>query len=205
MHSRYRLTLALMFAMVASLAAAQSSDPPRELLNSERIEARFGSYGIEVLASDARLRVSNLFSREAAGPVTRTFAIVLYPERIAPALAREHAAILDGGSIGATFAAAGWHVLKSHRYFGEVASAARVERLMKLDAGARLAVHIYQLAVERDGTRYDYAAIAEIHHPAYLSLAELEAIYAPGWAAAEPTDPTVLRLLDEIPRQLDGP
>ena len=38
--------------------------PARELLNSERIAAAFGSYGVEVLEQDDTVRVSNLYSGE---------------------------------------------------------------------------------------------------------------------------------------------
>ena len=44
-------------AAVLSACATESV-----ILNSERIEQHFGSYGIEVLASEAGLRRSNLFS-----------------------------------------------------------------------------------------------------------------------------------------------
>ncbi len=65
-----------------------------ELLNSQRIERTFGSYGIEVLESDTRIRVSNLFSTEggtASAARSRWSAI---RDSIAPACAAEHAAIV---------------------------------------------------------------------------------------------------------------
>src|SRR5690606_34722880 len=55
--------------------------PQRELLNSERIERRFGSYGIDVLQSDGRYRVSNLYSVHDGAKICRTFAVVAYPAR----------------------------------------------------------------------------------------------------------------------------
>src|SRR5262245_42966767 len=47
-------------AVRAQSSAAVPAAP--ELLNSERIEQKFGSYGIAVLRSDERLRVANLYS-----------------------------------------------------------------------------------------------------------------------------------------------
>src|SRR5690606_37906628 len=99
--------------------------------------------------------------------------------------AREHEAILAGGSIGAVFAAAGWRVTKRHLQYGELDSTRRVEALMGGLQPSKLAAHVYVLAVERDGTAYDYAVIAEVHHPAYLTAEDLPAIYGPARAAGE--------------------
>ena len=154
----------------------------RELLNSERIEAQFGSYGIDVLSSDDVLRLSNLYSLEAEGKVTRSFAIVRYPRRVAEAFAGVHQRILGGGSIGASFTQAGWQVIKTHRDFGEFSSTKRLMDMMRIDEQIPLAMHIYILSVEKGAQRYDYARIAEIHHPDYLSLDELKTIYAPDWS-----------------------
>ena len=62
-------------ALVAQLHASAQA-PVRELLNSERIAATFGSYGVEVLEQNGAVRVSNLFSGEGEERVTRTFAVV---------------------------------------------------------------------------------------------------------------------------------
>ena len=48
----------------------------RALLNSERIEQRFGSYGITVLEQSDLTRVSNLYTLEEERETCRTFAIV---------------------------------------------------------------------------------------------------------------------------------
>jgi hypothetical protein len=167
-------------------AAAQSALPtdtaaPRELLNSERIEQRFGSYGLAVLASDAHVRVSNLYSTDArAGTqTTRTFAVVRYPDAIDVALAREHAEILRGGSIGAVLTAGGWRVLKRHLGYDEIDAPARLATLMHVPPQTKLARHAYVLDVEKDGRVLPYAALVEIHHPDYLHAADLRAIYGP--------------------------
>ena len=48
---------------------------------------------------------------------------------------------------------------------------------MHLAAGTRLAAHAYVLDVSKDGRAIEYALLVEIHHPAYLVLADLRAIY----------------------------
>jgi hypothetical protein len=109
------LRLAAIGVVLAGTAAPAFAQAPaaapagtRELLNSERIAARFGSYGIAVIESDGRVRVSNLFSGRDGERTCRTFAVVRYPDRVDPALAAEHDEIVRGGSIGAVFAARGW-------------------------------------------------------------------------------------------------
>ena len=178
----------------AATASAERLD--RELLNSERIEQQFGSYGIEVLHSDEAIRASNLYSGDGRDPTTRTFAVVLYPADVEKPFAREHAEILDGGSIGSVFVRNGWSVAKAHRYFGEVEASGRVAGLMRASAGRPLAVHVYVLSISKDDVLFDYATIAEIHHPDYLRLDDLRRIYgAPEFTAAD-ADPLVRRILD---------
>lgn len=152
---------------------------PRELLNSERIERRFGSYGIEVLEGDGAIRVSNLYSIEQGRRVGRTFAVVFYPESVNPALEDEHAEIQAGGSIGAVFAAGGWTVTKVHRYFGQIESSAKVAELMGRRPGEPLALHVYVFKVSLGAESFDYATIAEAHHPEYLTVDDLPRIYGP--------------------------
>lgn len=182
--------LALSLAVRAQAPASAGVD--RELLNSERIEQAFGSYGIEVLSSTPELRVSNLYSTQGGRRVCRTFAVVVYPHGVDEGLLAEHAAILDGGSIGATFAASGWRVRKDHRYFGEIASTPKLESLMGGIEPTRLAVHVYGLSVAKDDADTEYASIVEVHHPDYLGLAELRAIYGDD---PPPVDDAVARLL----------
>lgn len=165
------------FALV--WAAAAAGQPARELLNSERIEVAFGSYGVEVLEQDGSVRVSSLYSRTGAGRTCRTFAIVRYAPNMDPAVRDEHAAVVAGGSLGAVFAAAGWDVRKTHLRYGERPASARLAKLMQIDAGTALAEHVYVLDVEKDGRTVEYAALVEIHHPEYLTLAQLAAIYGP--------------------------
>jgi hypothetical protein len=172
---RLRAGLALIGMLVALSAAAQPSS--RELLNSERIQQTFGSYGVEVLTSGARTRITNLYSADAGTKTCRTFAVVRFPAVIDAAVATEHATIMNGGSIGAVFAANGWRVLKTHLAFRELEATPRLASLMHVVVGTRLAEHAYVLDVTRDGKTVEYAALVEIHHPEYLRRADLERIY----------------------------
>ncbi len=152
----------------------------RPLLNSERIQLKFGSYGIDVLESGSEIRVSNLYSLDDDQKITRTFAVVQYPATVDPRFAQEHQVILNGGSIGAVFKRNGWSVIKRHLYFGEVEEStdyAGIYRLMGNIDPIELAVHVYELAVRKNDTQLSYARIAEVHHPAYLAFDELRRIY----------------------------
>jgi Putative metallopeptidase len=169
--------------------------PARETLNSERIEQAFGSYGVEVLAAEPTVRVSNLYSGSGAERVCRTFAVVRFPSVVDPRLAGAHARILGGESIGAAFVADGWTVRKTHRYFGELPATARVAKLMGgIAPGTPLAVDIYVLDVSRGEDSIEYASIAELHHPDYLALRDLRALYGAPLASTAPGK----RLVDEM-------
>jgi hypothetical protein len=181
---RSRWLTHLFIAVIAT--AAQAQPPARELLNSERIAAKFGSYGIEVLEQSSDLRVSNLYSGDSGAKTCRTFAIVRYPPRIDAALRAEHAAILAGGSIGAVFAAQGWQVRKTHLRYGERDASPTLATLMGVTVGTPLAEHVYVLDVARDGRVIEYAALVEIHHPAYLRVADLAGVYGPADASRRP-------------------
>ncbi len=164
-------------AIALAWAAAAPGQPTGEPLNSERIEAVFGNYGIEVLEEGDGVRVSNLYSTAGGERTCRTFAVVRYSAAMDEAVRAEHAAILAGGSIGAVFAAAGWNVRKTHLRYGERAASSRLAALMKIASGTPLAEHVYALDVEKDGRVVEYAALVEIHHPDYLTVAELATIY----------------------------
>jgi hypothetical protein len=194
------LVCALGLAVSFGVGAQPPTSSERELLNSERIEQLFGSYGIEVLSSTPTLRVSKLYSTQGEQQICRTFAVVAYPSAIDGAIAAEHSVILDGGSIGATFAAAGWRVSKVHRYFGDLPSTAKVETLMGGIEPSRLAVHVYALGVSRGGAEIDYASIVEVHHPDYLDLADLVELYGP---VSVPADNSVAALLELTTRQMN--
>lgn len=193
------LGLSVSLAVSFDVTAQWPAFPERELLNSERIEQTFGSYGLEVLTSTPALRVSRLYSAHGEQEICRTFAVVAYPNEIDDAIAAEHAVILDGGSIGATFAESGWQVSKVHRYFGELPGTAKLEAMMGGIEPSQLAVHVYVLGVSRGGIEVDYAQLVEVHHPDYLDLADLIAIYGP---ASMPEGGSVAALLALTQQQM---
>ena len=168
-------------AIAIALAGPAPGQPAgRELLNSERIQANFGTYAIEVLEQDQNVRVSNLYSFPRAGDRTcRTFAVVQYAPSMDPAIRAEHAAILAGDSIGAVFAASGWEVRKRHSSYAEIPATAKLAALMRISADTPLAEHVYALDVVKGGRTIEYASVVEIHHPSYLRLADLVKIYGP--------------------------
>lgn len=173
-------------AVLLALIAAWVLPASAQLLNSERIEQTFGSYGITVLYSDAELRISDLYSVHAGQRVTRTLAIVGYPRVVGTAFAAEHETVLAGGSIGTTFRDAGWEVIKTgHSYFG-TALPAKVAAAMQVADGTIAAAHAYRLDISRDGRVFEYVVIIEIHHPDYLRHADLPAIYGPEQREALP-------------------
>ena len=151
-----------------------------ELANSDRIRLKFGDYGIEVLESGPRIRVSSLYSVEAGIRTNRTFAVVAYPSMIESAFSNEHHEILSGQSIGIVFRNNGWAISKRHQYFGRIGAHPNQAALNAVFGGigeAHPAIHIYSLFVRKDGEEYPYASIAEVHHPDYLDLEDLAAIY----------------------------
>ena len=163
------------------LAAALSAcvlEP--ELLNSERIEERFGNYGIEVLSQDGKLRRSNLFSTHAGSRICRTYAVVQFMDSPPLEIQASHQAVLAGRSLGSTFRDAGWAIGKDSLFVGGFSLTnpdSEILRLMRLAPGARLAMHAYRLVLERESESVHYATIIEVHHPDYLGLDELRELY----------------------------
>ena len=93
-----------------------------DMLNSEKIREKFGSYNIDVLLSDKRIRVSSLFSVHEGKKITRTFAVVHCPAVVDVRFAKEHQAIVEGQSVGAVFKHNGWQIKKHPVFFGEIAA-----------------------------------------------------------------------------------
>jgi len=151
-----------------------------ELLNSERIERRFDSFGLDLLRGSNGLRRANLYSFNDKRKVCRTYAIVRFDNVSANVIGEEHAQILAGSSIGATFKDNGWTVYKETRYVGELqipANSHEVLDLMDLGERESLAMHVYRLLLNKDEQTVDYATIIELHHPDHLSSAEVTRLY----------------------------
>ena len=170
--------------VLAAALSACAMEP--ELLNSERIEQRFGSYGIEVLSHADGVRRSNLYSIENGVKVCRTYAVVQFMDEATPRVAAAHADVLAGESIGATFKSSGWEISKITLHIGSLPIQDRshpIAKLMRLESetdqgGTDLGVHAYQLVLNKSDQSIEYAMIAEVHHPDYLKVQELRSLYS---------------------------
>ena len=165
-------------AVLAAVLSACATEPV--LLNSERIEHRFGSYGIEVLASEAGLRRSSLYSMDGDIATCRTYAVVRFADQLDDFYREEHAKVLAGNSIGAIFRSHGWNVHKQTIYIGRVSlptRSTRIGQLMHIGGQPELALHVYQLLLARNDQVFEYATIVEAHHPEYLSKNDVLELY----------------------------
>lgn len=165
-------------AVLAAVLGACESEPV--LLNSERIEQRFGSYGIRALASESGLRRSSLHSTHGNRDICRTYALVRFADQLDDRYREEHAKVLAGHSIGAIFRSHGWDLHKQTMHIGGVALPMRptsIGELMQLAMPQSLALHVYQLLLVRNEQVFEYATIAETHHPEYLSENDLAELY----------------------------
>lgn len=166
--------------LVVLAAALSASAMESELLNSERIERQFGSYGIEVVSTRAGIRRSNLFSTVENGRICRTYAVVKFVDAATVDIDEEHAKIQAGGSIGAVFKEHGWEIVKETLFIGEIAiddTNSEITQLMQLQSEQQLAMHIYQLMLRKGDLLVDYATVVESHHPDYLSQDDLIALF----------------------------
>jgi hypothetical protein len=195
----YPFVLILSILLSGTICYAQSNAQARvtpcdsilsaKLLNSERIEKKFGGYGIDVLYNSAQLRVSNLYDGKK---ITRTLAVVDYPETIDSSFAKEHQIIVAGGSIGNVFKSHGWIIEKKNIFLGELAPSAEYKKLYALMGNippSKLSVWIYVFYIRRGEKSFPYATISEVYHPDYLSLANLKCINKDADAYLERTKP----------------
>lgn len=176
-------------AVLAEIQSACEAEPA--LLNSERIEHRFGSYGISVLRSEAGLRRSSVYSMNGQERVCRTYAVVRFAAQPDEGYREEHAKILAGNSIGAIFRSHGWDIHKQTLYIGSLPlpnQHATIARLMQLSDACELALHVYQLLLVRREQVFEYATIIETHHPAYLSEKDLFELYEHDKSTALPPE-----------------
>ncbi len=153
----------------------------RPLLNSERIEICFGSYGVEVLRQDGNLRIASLYSLEGDERITRTLAVSEFASNLPDTLDTAYRAIRAGATMGATLEAAGWQVEKRQRYSGEVARSKASGCLSgppDPQAQQSLAVQVYDLYAVREHEVVRFALLAELHDPRYLTLPDLQHLHA---------------------------
>ena len=161
-------------------AALSASAVESEVLNSERIEARFGSYGIDVISDRGGQRLASLYSGSGESRICRTFASVRRQARNGESIDAEQADIAAGRSIGARFRESGWSVAKRTLHAGAIpvgSLIAEVGRRMRLAGETRVAIHAYQLVLGRERQTIDYATIIEAHHPDYLTVDALPGLY----------------------------
>ena len=166
--------------------------------NSDRIRLKFGSYGIDIVENELRIRVSNLYSTSDGVKTNRTFAVVMYPTVIETAFRIEHQAITEGQSIGIVFREHGWQIDKRHQYIGELDTLSVFSGIHSVfgDIGsARPVIHVYSLIVRKDNQEFHYASIAEVHHPEYLELEELTSIFEVEPDGAEVKNPGTIDFL----------
>lgn len=162
--------------LVVLAAALNACAIETELLNSERIRDRFGSYGIEVISSQPDMRRSSLYSVEGDIRICRTYALVRFSRQSDAIVGAEHEQVLAGHSIGEIFKAGGWEIRKESLYVGEIRLETPqhpVAMLMRLQDAQHVAVHVYRLLLHKKSQTVDYATITELYHPAYLTLSEL--------------------------------
>lgn len=178
---RYRRIYCLhaIFSLLFYLAACASQEI-QPALNSERIRQTFGNYGVTVLFNDECWRVSSLYSTEGNVRTARTYAVVEFADPATSALAAQHALIDSGESIGEVFRDAGWSIEKRHLFIGAIevpAAYTEIAVLMRVALPQNLAIDVYYFTVNKGKRTYNYATITEIHHPDYLSAADLQGIY----------------------------
>lgn len=152
-------------------------------LNSERIEYFFGSYGVEAINACADIfpdsRISNLYSTHDKKKIMRTFAVVDYVKPIPEPLLAVHEKIKSGESIGTALKKAGWEIVKTPIYFGEINLSASAMKWMHELKTTKGAAYVYQLSVyNKEHPNYiSYSTIAEVYSPQYLSVDWMKALY----------------------------
>ena len=127
----------------------------RRLRNSDRIKIKYGSYGIDIIENDGKIRVSNLYSTHNNVKTNRTFAVVAFPDIIEAAFKTEHESVINGQSIGVVFEKNGWEIQKHHLYFGEIKMPPKHyddHSLFSYIGTGQPAIHIYSLVVAKDNS-----------------------------------------------------
>ena len=104
------------------------------LLNSKRIELKFGSYGVQAIPQENnQVRLSNLFSISQGRKYTRTIALTLFTDVLDPSLEISHQEILNGGSIGIVLNKNGFLIKKDIFYIDELNDASLFSKFMDVD------------------------------------------------------------------------
>lgn len=174
------------------------------MLNSERIQYRFGSYGVEPLNACADIfpenRISNLYSLQAQQKVMRTLAIVEFAHPMPAALLSVHQQIQAGASIGSTLQKNGWTINKQPIYFGEIPLSRSIRNSMQDEGHDNAALFMYTLNVKEPSKPQTllYCTITEIYSPQFLTLPWLKAIYPDSFMRFNQPDTSFQVKFDEI-------
>lgn len=194
------------YSLNANQASASSVDlHAHPLGNSERIRLRFGSYGIDVIVNSPAIRVSGLYSTHDHININRTIAVVAFQDIDEQAFRMEHDAITNGQSIGIVFKENGWVIDKRHQFFGTIATPRHYfSESMPAEAFDKVqsAIHVYSLLVKKAGAEFQYASIAEVHHPDFLQLNDLAAIYGSKFESHREKTPQIAEFLDIVGSRL---
>jgi hypothetical protein len=132
-----------------------------------------------------------LYSTHNGEIITRTFAVVHYPEKIDSVFLKEHIKIIEGESLGSVFKLNHWKIEKKSIFFGEILPSNDFEETYKLMgniAPSKLSIHIYTFYIKKNNKEFQYATISEIYHPNYLTLNDLKDIYKDHDKYLEKTD-----------------
>ncbi len=169
----------LCFFLLLIEASIISADEP--ILNSERIEKKFGSYGIDVVKNSNEMRISFLFSYDKQNSnkkLYHTLAIVSYHNK--SDLRHLQTQIDKGASIGSTLKEGGWSVRKEHIQIDQISTSINpiLDKWLDFKKNQKLAIHSYKLIIVKKNLVLDYADIIEIHHPRYIPLTELKLMYS---------------------------
>ena len=121
MNPSHKTSSLYVFLLFILLSCNNITESKNTLLNSERIEQKFGSYGIDIVQSDNQSRVSFLYSLEPNNKNKKnyhTLAIVKFKET--RQVSNIHEKILNGGSIGKSFKKEGWEIDKTNHQMMEL-------------------------------------------------------------------------------------
>ncbi len=177
-----------MWLMIALLCSGCASN----LLNSERIEKKFGSYGIEIIENTGSSRVSFLYSLDKNCQQNlslketqigihckqyKTLAIVKFLNT--NDVIDEHTKILKGASIGATFKNQNWIIKKENILISEIHNKENqiINEWSNNPDLEKFAFQIYDISLKKNQLQLKYAQIIEIHNPNYLIIDDLIEIY----------------------------
>jgi len=180
MNPSHKTSSLYIFFLFILLSCNNNTESKNTLLNSERIEQKFGSYGIDIVQSDNQSRVSFLYSLDPNNKNKKnyhTLAIVKFKETRQVSIIHER--ILNGGSIGKSFKKEGWEIDKTNHQMMVISNPDKLlfKSWLPQISNENLALHFYELNVKTENYHYLYAEILEIHHPKYLGFNDLTEVY----------------------------